>query len=664
MVEGITRPGMIKEANRPMMDAALADRARTEMKMNERNAVAKEIIAGQKPKIGTEEIARATEILRKYKEGKANLEKKIKANEQFWKMRQWGDENIKSTTYLWTCIQGRYSDAMDSYPTCNIKPRQEDDKPQAKMLSSIVPVVLEQNRYEETYSDIAWYTLKQGGSVQGIFWDATKHNGLGDITIKKIDLLNFFWEPGITDIQKSANVFTTELVDNDILLQRYPQCEGHLGQSSFAVAKYMYDDNVDTSDKSTVIDWYYHTEYGGRKVLQYVKYVNDIVLFASENETEVPSKVMTDPLTGLSVEVPAGEAMATRGYYDHGRYPFEVMSLYPIEGSLIGMGLTDIGKASQIDVDLLNQSMVENAMDGTTPRYFTRENTAINEEEYRDRTKKFVHVQGNLDEINIRPIDTKSLDSIYVNFLTMKTDELKAATSNQDVHNGTTSSGVTAASAIAALQEAAGKNARSSNREFYRTYREVVYQVIELIRQFYDRPRMFRIAPDASGEEQYVTFDNSGIVPQRQIVGGMDMGLRLPEFDVDVTAEKASPYKKMEMNELALSFYTQGFFNPEMADQALACLEIMDFDHKDLVVSKIQQNQTLQVRLLQFEQLALQLAQQVNPALADQIAQMLLAENGQPIPAGGPVDLDVSTNPSGDARLEAAREQAENNTKI
>lgn len=625
-----------------------------------------------KPKIGTEEIARATETLRKYKDGKQRLESKIIRNEQIWKLveeynRESPNGETEPTTWLWSCINGRYSDTMDSYPTCNIKPRQQDDKPQAKMLSSIVPVVLEQNRYEDTYSDIAWYALKQGGAVQGIFWDASKHNGLGDISVKMIDLLNIFWESGITDIQQSKNVFTTELVANDILLQRYPQTEGHLGQNSITVAKYLYEDKVDTSDKSVVVDWYYHTEYNGRKVLHFCKFVNDVVLFASENETQVPMETVTDPWTGAQITRPAEEAMATRGYYDHGKYPFAVMNLYPIAGSLIGMGLIDVNRHTHYDVNRMNEALVENSIDGSMPRYFSRENTGINEEEYKDRSKKIVHVAGNLDEINIRPIDTKPLDSIYANFYNMKIDEMKMATSNQDVQNGSTSSGVTAASAIAALQEAAGKNARSSNREFYRTYREVVYQVIELIRQFYNEPRMFRIAPDdTSGEEQYVTFDNSGIKAQSQIVGGMDMGLRLPEFDVDVTAEKASPYKKMEMNELALNFYQQGFFNPQMADQALACLEIMDFDHKDIVMSKISQNQTLQMRLLQFEQLALQLAQQTNPMLADQIAQVILADNGSQMPLNGtPITLDGEiSNKSGESRVERTREATRDNTQV
>ena len=611
----------------------LEERAMMEMEMLRRNEEHKQMKAQMKPKIGEKEVMKASEILRKYKEGKARLEQKIIANEQFWKLRQWNyihDEtnNFKpATAWLWSCIQSRHSDAMDSYPTCNFQPRQADDKREAKMLSSIVPVILEQNRYEETYSDVIWYTLKQGGGVQGIFWDGNAHNGLGDVKIKKIDLINLFWQPGITNIQESENVFNTELVSNRLLEQQYPQCVGKLGAKSVTLAKYLYDDEVDTSERSVVCDWYYHTYVNGKKTLQYVKYVNNIVLYATENETDVPEQTTVDPQTGIPLKIPMGESMAQRGLYDHAQYPFVVTPLYPIEGSICGYGLTDIGRDTQIIIDKLNKSIVDNAEEGATPRYFKRNDGSINEEEYNDKSKKFVHVEGSINEEALRPIDTKPLDGIYVNVLNQKIDEMKFITSNQDVNNGATPNGVTSASGIAALQESGGKNARNTNKTFHRGYREVCYQVVELIRQFYDIPRTFRIMSDAMTEE-FVTYDNSGIKPQEQMTMGASMGLRLPEFDIEVTSEKANPYKKMEINELALQFYNLGFFNPQNTDQSLACLNMMDFTKKDEVMQKIQMNGTLQEMVLMWQQMALQLAQQVNPQMAEQVANQIIAMNG------------------------------------
>lgn len=651
--------------------AELQQRALKEMQMLERTRQKKEMLAQQKPKIDDKAVRKASEILRKYKEGKARLEQKIIANEQFWKLRQWnymndGNDDFKpATAWLWSCIQSRYSDAMDSYPTCNFQPRQQDDKAEAQKLSAIVPVILEQNRYEEVYSDFVWYVLKNGGGVQGIFWDGSKHNGLGDISVKKIDIINLFWEPGITDIQESRNVFNTELVANDILEQRYPQCVGKLGGNGITLAKYLYDDNVDTSDKSVVVDWYYHTYVKGKKTLQYVKYVNDVVLYATENELVGKEKVTVDPETGIPLTIPLEAPLAERGLYDHAMYPFVSMALYPVEGSICGYGLTDIGRDTQIQIDQLNKAIVDNAMEGASPRYFVRDDGTINLKEFNDKTKKFVKVEGNIGEENIRPIDYKSLNGIYMSFLQQKIDELKYVTSNQDVNNGSAPSGVTSASGIAALQETSGKNARSSNKTFHRAFREVCYQILELIRQFYDVPRTFRINPDGM-QEQFVSYDNSGLKGQPQMTMGMDMGLRIPEFDIEVTSEKANPYKKMEINDLALNFYNLGFFNPQMTDQALACLNMMDFQKKDDVMRKISENGTLQEMLLLYQQMALQFANQIDPALGEQVAQQILGQGGMAMPqALGDPNAVESVNPEKEEHpfVERARSNARESTQ-
>lgn len=650
-----------------MPKSELEIRAENEMAMLQQTAMKKQMQAKMKPKIGTEEVRKASEILRKYKKGKARLEEKIIKNEEFWKLRQWNYMNdgakdfTPATAWLWTCIQSRYSDAMDSYPTCNFLPRQEDDRSEAKKLSSIVPIIMEQNRYEEVYSDLVWYTLKHGGGVQGVFWDGTKHNGLGDITIKKIDFINLFWEPGITDIQESQNVFNTELVANNILEQKYPQCIGKLGKKTVTLAKYLYDDNVDTDDKSVVVDWYYHTYVNGRKTLQYVKYVNDVVLYATENEIIAPEKVTVDPETGIPLTVPLGEPIAKKGLYNHGLYPFVTMPLYPIEGSICGYGLTDIGRDTQIQIDRLNKAITDNSVEGAAPRYFIRDDGTINVEEFTDSSKRLVRVEGDISDNNLRPIETKRLDSMYLNFLNQKIEELKYVTSNQDSNNGVAPSGITAASAIAALQETAGKNARSTNKVFHRAYREVCYQVVELIRQFYDIPRTFRINPDGMKEE-FVQYDNKGLVPQAQSTMNIDLGLRLPEFDIDVSSEKANPYKKMEMNEMALAFYNSGFFNPQMTDQALACLNMMDFTKKEEVMQKIQANGTLAELLVLYQQMALQFAHQVSPQQGEEVARLILSHGGQPIPEGNDTSIDSTTNKEHPV-VERARNEARESTQ-
>jgi hypothetical protein len=243
--------------------------------------------------IGREQVQKANQTLLKYKEGKANLERRIVDNEQWYKLRHWEclrdktDDVQPTSAWLFNCIANKHADAMDNFPAPNILPREEGDKGEAEMLTSIVPVILDQCEFEQTYSDVWNYKLKTGTGVYGIFWDKSKLNGLGDISIRKIDIINLFWESGIQDIQKSRNMFHVELQDNDLLIGAYPQLQGKLGTATLDIAKYIYDDNVDTSNKSVVVDWYYKKHNSnGKIVLHYCKYVNDEVLFATENEPD------------------------------------------------------------------------------------------------------------------------------------------------------------------------------------------------------------------------------------------------------------------------------------------------------------------------------------------------------------------------------------------
>ena len=577
--------------------------------------------------IGREQVQKAYQTLLKYKEGKANLEKRIVENEQWYKLRHWecmrkSENEVQPTSaWLFNSIANKHADAMDNFPSPNILPREEGDKAEAEMLTSILPVVLDQNEFEQTYSDVWDYKLKTGTGVYGVFWDSSKLNGLGDISIKKIDLINLFWESGITDIQRSRNVFHVELADNDILVQSYPQLAGKLGTSTLDLSKYVYDDTVDTTDKSAIIDWYYKKTQNGKTVLHYCKFVNDEVLFATENEA----------------------TFADRGWYDHGEYPFVFDVLFALEGTPAGFGYIDIGKDAQAYIDRGNQAIMKNMLSNASPRHFIRTDGGVNEEEYADTNKDFIHVDGNLGQDSIMPVQGKPLNNIYVQVIKDKIDELKETTGNRDISTGGTSSGVTAASAIAAMQEAGSKLSRDANKSAYRSFRKLCLMAIELIRQFYDLPRCFRIMGE-NGVARYVQYSNAGIVPQSQgMEFGTDMGFRVPLFDIEVTAQKQSPYSKMSQNELALQFFGAGFFNPQIADQALACLDMMDFDRKEFIMQKISQNGGMYQQMMAMQQQMMMLAQMVDQARGSNIAEQLMAQFSGQAPVAA---IDGSSQPN------------------
>ena len=580
--------------------------------------------------IGPEQLKKFIQVLQKYKTGKSQTESRILASENWWKLRNTieeqkltnigGDGGFTATSgWLHNVIVSKHADAMEAYPEPNILPREEADKGEAQKLSAIVPCVLEQNQFEATYSHAMWQKLKTGPGVYKVVWDKGKLNGLGDISVERVNLLNIYWEPGVTDIQHSRYFFHAELCDKDVLEQRYPKLEGKIKGKSFLSTKFLYDDTVDTANKHTVIEVYYHKFIEGKKTLQYCKFVGDQVLYATENEMQP----IVDEITGQQKP-----PMAITGLYDHGKFPYVFDALYPIEGSPCGYGYVDICRNPQMVIDLLNTSFVKNAMVGAVPRYFRRQDGGVNAEQFLDLNNPLVDVTGNIDESALRRIEHDTLDSNYIAVLDRTIQELRETSGNTETSTGNISSGVTAASAIAALQEASGKGSKDSTQTAYRAYTQIVDLCIELIRQFYNLPRQFRIVGDY-GMQKFISYTNAGIMQQHQGNDfGQDMGYRLPVFDIKVSAQKKNVYTKVSQNELALQFFQHGFFNPQMTDQTLMCLEMMDFDGKDGIMQKVAQMGTMYQKLMQYMQLALTLTQVADPASAEMIAQDIMQTMG------------------------------------
>lgn len=544
----------------------------------------------------------AMEILRKYKECKTNLEQRIIENEEWFKMQHWevlrkdkAKERVEpASAWLFNSIINKHADMMDNYPEALILPRERSDEETAKVLSSIVPVILDQNDYEQTYSDCGWYKLKTGTSVQGIFWDNGKLNGLGDIAIKKCDIINLYWESGITDIQDSANVFYVTVVSNDELKRSYPNLKNLGNYPELDTKKYIYDDKVDTTDKSAVIDWYYKRKIQGqdkdgvpqiKTILHYCKICNGQVLYASENDPN----------------------MQDTGFYEHGLYPFVPDVMFPEEGMLCGFGYVDVMKDCQGYIDKMQQAILDNALANARSRVIINDSAGLNAEELADPSCTVVHASGNLGENAYRQITANPLSGVYMNVLNNKIQEIKDTSGNTASSQGQASS-VTSASGIASLQEAAGKLARDANKSTYRAFKKVVLMVIELMRQFYTEERCFRIVGD-DGKMDFVDFDNSGLRPEAQGQAfSIDLGNRLPIFDTEVRAAKKSAYSRESQNNMAMQFYTAGFFAPANADASIACLNMMEFDGKEKVLDQVKQNQTLLDTVMQLQQQMAQMA--------------------------------------------------------
>ncbi|MBQ7380184.1 MAG: hypothetical protein IJW70_10975 [Clostridia bacterium] len=509
----------------------------------------------QKLPITEQEIAKAARILRDYRAAKRPLDSRLQSDEIYWQGRYGSSapaevRDLGCSAWMFNSIANRHADMMDHLPVCTCLPREASDVKEARTLSQIIPVILDRCDFESVYSDNMWYKLKHGVSAYGVFWNNRLENGFGDIDVRRVDVQNLYWEPGVKNLQDSKHLFILAEQDTESLEQAYPvffeRGVRHTDPEGIFFGS--------EQGKTLVVDWYYKKNVNGRDVLHYCKFADGVVLYASEN----------DP------------AYSEIGWYDHGMYPVVLDVMYPEEGTCYGFGMIAVAKQPQIYIDRLDANFMEYADWASKVRFWAKKSLGVNQEDFMDLEQRIVEVEGDIEEEKLQQIRIGSFDQGLLTLKKLKIDELKETTGNRDVSQGSLSGGITAATAIKALQEAGNKNARDVIAASNRAYIGVVQLIIELIRQFYTEARTFRVTKE-NGHE-YLQYGNGGIREREVLSDKGAVYMRKPVFDISVKARVANPLSREAANEFAMSLYEKGAFSSEQREQTLMMLEMMDFE--------------------------------------------------------------------------------------
>lgn len=503
-------------------------------------------------------IEQAKEAFKSYKADKEPLVSRIRDNEHFYRQSYERMSDVLNahmlcdTPLIFSAIENARADAIDNYPSANILEREPAGTTVAELLSKIVPAQLEISNFKHAYKENIRNKLKYGTAVYGVFYDMFT----GNIDIRTIDILDVFTDMHIPDIQESPFLFINAAVENDTLRAMYPAFSGlFTGDTEIETLT----ESSRLKERSSVLDCYYKKPDG---TVHMMKICKDVVIAATED------------MKGYE-----------NGLYSHGLYPVVFDVLYPTEHSPFGFGMTDIGKNTQIEINKLDRAITENVMCGAKPRYLTKRNGGIDEEEFKDLSKNIVHYEGETDAI--RAIDNPNLCDQYLSHREMKKDELKEILANRDFQQGSTTGGVTAASAIETLQQAGEKRSRSMISDTYDSYKKIIYMMIELMRQFFEDKRVFRIN-DELGQKTFAEFDNSMMYKNEWGKAGTE--LKKLMFDIDVIAQRENPYSRETVNNTIMTFWQSGILAPQNADQAIIALKNMTFDGKDKLISDLQKS--------------------------------------------------------------------------
>ena len=483
----------------------------------------------------------AVKSLIEYKRSKRELEERLRSERVVWKNVYSGGE---SSSWIFNSIVNKHADVIESIPTCVCLPREKQDEKYAEILSKIIPVITGRCDFEQTYSDNSWEKLKHGTAIYGVFWNNFLEDGMGDIDIRPVAIDDVYWDTGAEDIQNSKNLFIVKLCDIDELEATFEGFNySEIKESDMALRSAL---EIGVGEgKCLTVDWYYKKYLAeSDSVLHLCKFAGKKVLYSSENDPD-----------------------AEKGWYHHGKYPLIFDRLYPA-GSAYGFGLISIADGLQKYINRIDGDMLEYADWASKVRFWAKRSLGVNEKDFLDLDRSIVEVEGDIDEEKLRQIEITPIDDSVIEVKKMKIEELKEITGARDVSQGGYSGSVTAASAISILREAGAKSSRDGIEETFRAYIKLVALVIELIRQFYDEKRIFRIVGE-DGKREYLGFSGRELTD--------DEGRRA-YFDIEVSATKKSPGEAAQKNTFAKELYDSGAFKRENAVETLMMLELMDFD--------------------------------------------------------------------------------------
>ncbi len=506
----------------------------------------------QQPLMQEEEFVTQSEALfNRYYENTKAFRQKCADNENFWKSDHWAskpqkpNEPYPSVPALFSAIENLHSEIMDSYPEAMILPYGKEDEPLAKTLSSIIEITLERCSFPSKYRKEMLRLLKRGVCCFSVVWNSALSSGYGDIEIVPWDMRYLLWDTTREDIQSGENVFKFSYYSPQWFESHYP---------------HKYRLIAESRDKSTLT-----SSYGNDSILLIERWYKKYDPATGKTLVHM-AKLAGGVLLEWSERDPS---LAETGIYADGLYPFVLIPLYEVDDSPVGMGMIDVFKSEQEYIDMLDRAILKNTLMSGKIRLLKDTRCNIPKEKLADWNEDVLE-GSDISERSIRWIQPASISPMASQHLSFKIDALKRDSGQTDITRGEYDTGVTAASAIIALQNAASKRTRNVIGRIYDGYIRIIHMIISRISQFYDDTRVVHI----SGE--------NGIIAQYYIPPQMPID-PLFSFDIKVKARKKNMYEVTYNNELAEKLFNSGVIS------AQDMLELMNFEGKEAIQKKLTQ---------------------------------------------------------------------------
>ena len=556
------------------------------------------ILVPHKPGDTDKEFADAiNELFKEFADDYEDEWERIDDNEEIYQGNHWdsADETIHSannstfpkpvTPVITSTIENIKADMSDEFPKAVFHPDAYGTEETAKVLTKVVQQELDVCGFEKSYDRMVQDFLNDGWTPMEVGYDPSLNLGLGGSYIQYVVNKNFMCDPQVSDLQEGRACFKFARRPKDWFLQHYPEHFEYMdGGGSDAI-----DDDHEDFNSTTA-----PSEKDNFLLIEAWFRIYD-------PETKKHSVHMVLTAGGQILENSHDEK--PEGYFKHGMYPFVIAALFPQKGSALGLGITDMFKDAQRYSDKLDQILLVNALRASKPRLLVQKGV-IDRDDFIDFNKEYIEVEGSPAAVAMWQ-DIQPLPSYIMNYIMSIRETIKSESGANDQARGETSGGITAASAITALQDMATKRSRLESRAFNYAFKEAVRMLVDVLREFSVVPREVPIT--VNGKLKKFKFSNENLSK----LFGKEAQLPV-EYFVEIKTARQTRYTMMTHNELWLQMMQTlaGTVDP------VIMLEGIEGDEKEDLLDNIRRAQEggmlrLQQENAQLQQMLAQMQEQM-----------------------------------------------------
>ena len=431
---------------------------------------------------------------------------------------------------LGSCVDNAIADQIDNLPEAQLLPEREETARSAEEMSDVVSYVLYHAGWPGKYQTIMEDAVVTGTGVAEVFWDAEAEDGEGMVGVLAWHPEDFYPDPAVENLQDGRACFKVTHTTVDWVEAHYPHARGYVGEDrSLPWQEGLGEDAPQDDARTTLIEFWYK-RYD-----------------AESRRTSVHMAQMAGGALLYSTELGFGgadKAAYADGVYAHGQYPFTLYKFRHVWRRPFGTGLIHDYRETQSAIDRYTKYIDNNARQSSIQRHFIRRGSGINAEDVADMRKTIIEWEGSDIREVLQTVQAQPLNGQVYEMLTYLADSMKQDCGQNQFTRGEAGLGVTAASAIEALQNAGNKITRWHTEIFKDAFREMVEQIIWVLSEYLEPGRTLRIVGgwDSTGQmrDRLVTL----IAP-----GAEGAGLMRPAYAVRVQVQKNNPMQIQADNE-------------------------------------------------------------------------------------------------------------------